>query len=112
MGHMMKRDGNRLAVAALIVLLIGAGLPALLFGPFRLGLGGSGRLQATLTYAGVMITAAVTLRHADGSLCQPKQLGLQLSCRGCPCVLSAFGGTRWLFWSSQFLLANGSLRPR
>jgi hypothetical protein len=66
MGHMMKRDGNRLAVAALIVLLIGAGLPALLFGPFRLGLGGSGRLQATLTYAGVMITAAVTLWHADG----------------------------------------------
>src|SRR5579859_6040775 len=57
----MKPDGNRLAVAALIVLLIGVGLPTLLFGPFHLGVGGSGRLQATLTYAGVMITAAVTL---------------------------------------------------
>jgi hypothetical protein len=57
----MKRDGVRLAFAALIVLLIGAGLPILLFGPFRLGVGGSGRLQASLTYVGVMVTAAVTL---------------------------------------------------
>src|SRR5712671_1002687 len=57
----MKRDGVRLIVAALTVLLVGAGLPTLLFGPFHLGVGGSGRLQATLTYAGVMVTVAVTL---------------------------------------------------
>jgi hypothetical protein len=57
----MKRDGLRLTAVAVAVLLIGAGLPTLLFGPFHLGVGGSGRLQAILTYAGVMVTVAVTL---------------------------------------------------
>jgi hypothetical protein len=56
----MKRDGVRLGAAALVVLVIGAALPALLFGPL-LGTGDAARLQAALTYAGVMITAAVTL---------------------------------------------------
>jgi hypothetical protein len=37
-----------------VVLALGAGLPALLLGPLGLGGGGSARLQAGLTYASVM----------------------------------------------------------
>jgi hypothetical protein len=57
----VSRDGVKLAVAAFVVLAIGAALPALLFGPLGLGSGNSARLQAGLTYVGVMVTAAVTL---------------------------------------------------
>jgi hypothetical protein len=56
----MKRRGFILLIAALVVLAGGAFLPKLLFGPL-LGKGDAARLQAGLTYAGVMITAAVTL---------------------------------------------------
>jgi hypothetical protein len=57
----MRRDGLALTVAAVSLLIIGAGLPSLLFGPFHLGGDNAARLQATLTYAGVMVTAAVAL---------------------------------------------------
>jgi hypothetical protein len=57
----MKRDGFALTIAAALLLVIGAGLPTLLFGPLHLGDDNAARLQATLTYAGVMVTAAVTL---------------------------------------------------
>jgi hypothetical protein len=57
----MRRDGFALTMAAALLLIIGAGLPSLLFGPFHLGGDNAARLQATLTYAGVMITAAVAL---------------------------------------------------
>lgn len=53
-------DVIRLAAAGLVVVVIGALLPKLLFGPI-FGMGDSARLQATLTYAGVMVTAAVAL---------------------------------------------------
>jgi hypothetical protein len=57
----VNRDGIKLATAAFILLVIGVALPALLFGPLGLGSGNSARLQAGLTYVGVMVTAAVTL---------------------------------------------------
>jgi hypothetical protein len=57
----MKRDGPILGLAAAVLVVIGAGLPALLFGPLHLGADDSARLQATLTYAGVMVGAAVSL---------------------------------------------------
>lgn len=63
----------------MIVLALGAGLPALLLGPLGLGGGGSARLQAGLTYAGVMVTAAVTLvglmakRQSDKRLVYEKE---------------------------------------
>lgn len=60
-GQGIRRDGLSLTIAAALLLIIGAGLPSLLFGPFHLGRNNAARLQATLTYAGVMVTAAVTL---------------------------------------------------
>jgi hypothetical protein len=57
----VNRDGFKLAATSLGVLVLGAALPALLFGPLGLGQGNSDRLKAGLTYAGVMTTAAVTL---------------------------------------------------
>jgi hypothetical protein len=58
---MMDRIGAKLTVAAAGVLLVGAVLPTILFGPLGLGDSGPARLQAVLTYVGVMITAAVSL---------------------------------------------------
>jgi hypothetical protein len=57
----MNRSGMKLTVAAFGALVIGVVLPRLLFGPLGLGGGGSARLQAVLTYAGVMVTAGVAL---------------------------------------------------
>ena len=57
----MNRDGIKLATATFTVLVIGTVLPMLLFGPFGLESDHSDRLQGGLTYAGVMITAEVTL---------------------------------------------------
>lgn len=53
-------DGLRLGAAGLLFLTISVALPVLLFGPL-LGKGDAARLQAVLTYAGVMVTASVTL---------------------------------------------------
>jgi hypothetical protein len=74
----MSRDGVKLGTGALVVVAIGAALPALLFGPL-LGRGDAARLQAALTYAGVMVTAAVTLigmavkRQSDKRLAYEKE---------------------------------------
>jgi hypothetical protein len=53
-------DAIRLTAAGLLFLVISVVLPVLLFGPL-LGKGDAARLQAILTYAGVMVTASVTL---------------------------------------------------
>ena len=60
LGTPLKRDGIRFAAAGLLFLAISVVLPVLLFGPL-LGKGDAARLQAVLTYAGVMVTALVTL---------------------------------------------------
>jgi hypothetical protein len=66
-------------LAAVLVLALGAGLPALLLGPLGLGGGSSARLQAGLTYAGVMVTAGVALvgliakRQSDKRLMYEKE---------------------------------------
>jgi hypothetical protein len=79
LGLGIRRDGLEFAIAVLAVLALGVGLPALLFGPLGLGGGGSARLQAGLTYAGVMITGAVTLvglmakRQSDKRLVYEKE---------------------------------------
>src|SRR5450755_2689993 len=76
-GVSIRRGGAGLA--AVVVLALGAGLPALLLGPLGLGGGGSARLQAGLTYAGVMVTAAVALvglmakRQSDKRLMYEKE---------------------------------------
>jgi hypothetical protein len=54
------RDGIRLTAAGLLFLVISVVLPMLLFGPL-FGTSDAARLQAVLTYAGVMVTASVTL---------------------------------------------------
>jgi hypothetical protein len=60
LGTPPKFDGFRLATAGLLFLVISVVLPVLLFGPL-FGKGNAARLQAVLTYAGVMVTASVTL---------------------------------------------------
>jgi hypothetical protein len=60
LGTLPNWDGIKLTVAGLLFLVISVVLPVLLFGPL-FGKGDAGRLQAVLTYAGVMVTASVTL---------------------------------------------------
>jgi hypothetical protein len=60
LGALQKWDGVRFTAAGLLFLAISVVLPVLLFGPV-FGTGDAARLQAILTYAGVMVTATVTL---------------------------------------------------
>lgn len=60
LGTLPDWDGIRLAAAGLLFLAISVVLPVLLFGPL-FGKGDAAQLQAVLTYAGVMVTASVTL---------------------------------------------------
>jgi hypothetical protein len=59
-GAVRDRDSVRLTAAGLLFLAISVVLPVLLFGPF-FGTGDTARLQAVLTYAGVMLTTSVTV---------------------------------------------------
>jgi hypothetical protein len=60
LGAMWDRNEIRLGAAVLGFLAISVGLPVLLFGPI-FGTSDATRLQAILTYAGVMVTATVTV---------------------------------------------------